>query len=49
MASLGAAELTAAHIAGADLPEYASSFALARYDDPAYLARVEDWGPSSQL
>ena len=49
MASLGAGELVAGHIAGVDLPDYAPSFTLARYDDPAYLAMLEDWGPSSQL
>ena len=49
MASLGAGELAAAHIAGDELPEYSSAFALARYDDPAYLQMLGDWGPSSQL
>jgi glycine/D-amino acid oxidase-like deaminating enzyme len=49
MASLGAAELTAAYIARTELPDYAPRFELSRYDDPAYQKMLEDWGPSSQL
>jgi glycine/D-amino acid oxidase-like deaminating enzyme len=41
MASQAAAELLAAYIVGAGLPDYAAEFALSRYQDPAYLAKVE--------
>ncbi|HEX3553813.1 MAG TPA: FAD-binding oxidoreductase [Thermoanaerobaculia bacterium] len=41
MASQAAAELLAAHVTGATLPDYASEFALSRYQDPAYLAKME--------
>jgi glycine/D-amino acid oxidase-like deaminating enzyme len=49
MSSNGAADLVADHIAGRRLPRYAPAFALARYDDPAYRALVEQWGDSGQL
>jgi glycine/D-amino acid oxidase-like deaminating enzyme len=42
MASLGAAELLGAHVAGAPLPPYARELSLARYQDPEYLARLPD-------
>jgi hypothetical protein len=45
MASLGAAELAAAHVAGRTLPAHARWFLPSRYDDPAYGALVEQWGP----
>jgi glycine/D-amino acid oxidase-like deaminating enzyme len=41
MASQAAAELLAAHIVSADLPAYAPEFALSRYEDPNYLAKME--------
>ena len=37
MAACAAGELLAAHITGADLPDYADAFRLERYQDPAYL------------
>jgi glycine/D-amino acid oxidase-like deaminating enzyme len=40
MACQAAAELLAAHIVGADLPDYASDFLLSRYQDPAYLEKM---------
>jgi glycine/D-amino acid oxidase-like deaminating enzyme len=49
MASCGAGELVAAHVLGAALPSYAPDLALARYADPAYLARLEAWGADGQL
>jgi len=49
MASNGAADLLADHIAGRPLPGYAPAFDLARYDDPAYRALLEVWGDSGQL
>ena len=36
MASQAAGELLAAHVVGAELPDYATAFSPARYDDPAY-------------
>lgn len=48
MACQAGAELLTAHITGAELPSYASEFLLARYQDPAYLERMETL-PSGQL
>jgi len=44
MASLGAAELLGAHVAGAALPAYARELALARYQDCDYLDRLPEIG-----
>jgi glycine/D-amino acid oxidase-like deaminating enzyme len=49
MASMAAAELVAATIAGERAPDYAPAFDLRRYDDPEYLNRVESWGDGGQL
>lgn len=49
MAACAAGELLAAHVAGGPLPGYAPAFAPARYDDPAYLARLDSWGEVGQL
>lgn len=49
MAAAGAAELLADHLTGAPLPAYAGAFAPARYADPAYLARLEQWDDAGQL
>jgi len=49
MAACGAAELLAAHVTGSALPAYAPAFALSRYDDPAYQARLLHWGDTGQL
>lgn len=43
MASQGAAELLSAQLVGATLPDYAKSFLLSRYEDPAYRALLEHW------
>ncbi|MCB9005112.1 MAG: FAD-binding oxidoreductase [Ardenticatenaceae bacterium] len=43
MASMAAGELLAAHVSGANLPDYAPAFLLSRYDDPAYHALLENW------
>ena len=43
MASCAGGELVAAHVTGSALPEYAPAFAPARYDDPAYVARIAAW------
>jgi sarcosine oxidase, subunit beta len=44
MASQGAADLLARHVAGAALPDWADAFHPSRFDDPAYRARMEGWG-----
>ena len=49
MAAPAAAELLVAHVTGASLPDYASAFQLSRYDDPAYRARLAEWGSTGQL
>lgn len=49
MAAPAAGELLAAHITGSTLPEYASAFGLARYDDPKYQALLANWGSTGQL
>jgi glycine/D-amino acid oxidase-like deaminating enzyme len=49
MASAATAELVAAQIMGAPLPDYAPAFHPARYDDPDYLAKIEGWDDSTQL
>ena len=49
MASMGTAEICAAHIAGGALPAWAPAFDLARYADADYLARLEAWGDDGQL
>lgn len=49
MASAGAGDLAARHIAGAALPEYADAFLLNRYEDPSYLALLEHEADSGQL
>lgn len=43
MASHAAAELLATHMTGGTLPEYAAALSPARYTDPAYLRRLEQW------
>jgi glycine/D-amino acid oxidase-like deaminating enzyme len=36
MAAMAGGELLAAHLAGANLPDYARDFLLSRYQDPKY-------------
>ena len=47
MACMAAGELLAAHVASAELPEYASQFLLSRYQDPDYQKLVESWDATS--
>ena len=47
MAGCAGGELVAAHVTGSTLPDYAPAFALARYDDPAYVRRIEAWGATT--
>jgi glycine/D-amino acid oxidase-like deaminating enzyme len=49
MASQAGADLLAAHILGRPLPDYTSAFALARFDNAAYLAQLDSWGDGGQL
>ncbi|MGH2545207.1 MAG: NAD(P)/FAD-dependent oxidoreductase [Ardenticatenaceae bacterium] len=49
MIAAGAAELLAAHITGASVPDYAPAFAVSRYDDPAYVEQLDSWGETGQL
>jgi glycine/D-amino acid oxidase-like deaminating enzyme len=44
MAAHGAADLCAAHVMGAKLPEYSNSFLPSRYNDPEYVRMIEGWG-----
>ena len=48
MAAAGLAELLAAHITSANLPEYAPMFELTRYADPVYKTMLKNWGDSWQ-
>jgi len=49
MSACAAAELLAAHITGAVLPDYAPEFEPVRYSKPDYLRQAEDWGETGQL
>jgi glycine/D-amino acid oxidase-like deaminating enzyme len=49
MSACGVGHLLAAHITGAELPSYAQAFAVARYEDPEYQKKLENWGDSGQL
>jgi sarcosine oxidase, subunit beta len=49
MAAPACAELLAAQVTGGVLPEHAAAFLPARFEDPAYLARVAGWGSTGQL
>lgn len=49
MASPGLGELTAAHIVGAETPDYAPAFDLNRYQDSDYQNLLINWGDSWQL
>jgi glycine/D-amino acid oxidase-like deaminating enzyme len=49
MAGCAGGELVAAHVTGSTLPDYAPAFSLARYDDPAYVARVEACAATGQI
>ncbi|HKN68358.1 MAG TPA: FAD-dependent oxidoreductase [Gemmatimonadaceae bacterium] len=44
MGSHAGADLLAAHLMGARLPEYASWFLPSRYDDAGYRAEIDRWG-----
>jgi glycine/D-amino acid oxidase-like deaminating enzyme len=47
MASMGAGELLGIHVAGGELPAYAPSFLLSRYEDPEYQKLLASWDATS--
>jgi glycine/D-amino acid oxidase-like deaminating enzyme len=49
MASGAGGELVAAHVTGSALPDYAPAFTLSRYDDPAYIQRIEACSATGQI
>jgi glycine/D-amino acid oxidase-like deaminating enzyme len=49
MASCAGGDLIARHVVDAELPSYAAAFTLSRYQDPTYLALLENWGDDGQL
>jgi glycine/D-amino acid oxidase-like deaminating enzyme len=49
MAAMAAGELLALHILGKKLPSYSPAFELKRYQDPAYIDLLDNWGDSGQL
>jgi glycine/D-amino acid oxidase-like deaminating enzyme len=49
MTACAAGELLAAHVTGAELPDYAPAFMLERYQDPTYLARFADTDSAGQI
>ena len=49
MSACAVGQLLAAHVAGSELPSYASAFSLSRYDDPEYQKKLETWGDNGQL
>jgi len=49
MAAPACAELLAAQIVGAARPDYEHAFLPTRYDDPAYVALLANWGSTGQL
>ena len=49
MAAPACGELLAAHIVGTARPGYERAFLPTRYDDPAYVALLANWGSTGQL
>jgi glycine/D-amino acid oxidase-like deaminating enzyme len=49
MAACGVADLVAAHVTGAPLPEHAADFGLERYADPAYRREIEQLTETGQI
>ncbi len=49
MAACGVGDLLTAHVTGNELPAYASAFSPARYANPEYQKRLENWGDTGQL
>jgi glycine/D-amino acid oxidase-like deaminating enzyme len=49
MAAAAAGELAALYVTGGELPSYAPAFALSRYEDPTYLAEIENVTDTGQI
>ena len=49
MASCAGGDLVARHVLEKELPGYAPAFMLSRYQDPAYVAMLDNWGNDGQL
>lgn len=49
MAAAAAGELAAMYVTNADLPAYATAFALSRYEDPTYLAEIDTITNTGQI
>ncbi len=49
MAACGAGELLAYHVTGSELPAYSPAFTLERYQDPDYLAQLNEFEVDGQL
>jgi glycine/D-amino acid oxidase-like deaminating enzyme len=49
MAACAGGDLIARHVLSRELPLYAPAFMLSRYQNSAYLARLENWGDGGQL
>jgi glycine/D-amino acid oxidase-like deaminating enzyme len=49
MAACAAGELAALHVTGQNLPAYAPSFALDRYEDPDYRREIAELTDSGQI
>jgi glycine/D-amino acid oxidase-like deaminating enzyme len=49
MAGCAGGELVAAHVTRSTLPDYAPAFLVSRYDNPAYVARIEACSATGQI
>jgi glycine/D-amino acid oxidase-like deaminating enzyme len=49
MVASGAGDLLARHITAKELPDYAESFLLSRYDDPEYMRSIDTGADTGQL
>jgi hypothetical protein len=49
MAASGAGDLLARHITGEELPDYAESFLLSRYEDLEYMRWIDTGANTGQL
>nr|MDJ0954843.1 FAD-dependent oxidoreductase [Acidimicrobiia bacterium] len=49
MAACAVGEIVATAIAGGSLPDWAHHFDLRRYEDPTYVASLQDAGSTGQL
>jgi glycine/D-amino acid oxidase-like deaminating enzyme len=49
MVAAGAGDLLARHLTGDELPDYAESFLLSRYEDPEYTRSIDTGADTGQL